>query len=644
MTNLLKLQFRKSLLTFGVIAAALLLSAPLALLIKPAAMKAADAVNLAMAYWALAGIPLTALILAGIAGADAAGELAAAAEQPLPVPQYKLLLSSLFVALLETMALMAAAWAIMGFALPLEDLTAAQEYTYRLYAFSFVYLSLYAFLLSYAFRNGIAGALLSCSAAAATVLPLISIGVFQKELFELIPLRLVIPAIALLVLAAGLLALKRFSEISDRKVKRTAAGMSAVALLLAAPALSSLAALGWLDLEARKVTLPVSYMFAPMYGPDKYLGSARARELDSSLMLVQKPFYGEVFLIDKEGNRAIINPGGQAGTLEGFPYFLPGPDLSIFAGEIATDHITGPDGVTWVFYMRRDKGVILSGNMKTGLTERAQVSDAWSMHLLGGKEPGLLHQRSDGDYFAALPPGKGGLKWKKISSLDDGYLDFLGKKAYREGIVAVFRDDGKTLEYRGQRWTIPGPLRNNVPAVGVELADGMNFIVPGVKGDQYVSWLCSPDGKTRIIWRELFQTGRNLRVTPDGAVWGVKRDITAAPGGKNIKYMKQEFYVLTPEGKAFSGIGPDGILPLVGYVDDALTPLRARDGWLWFSAADKYMVKVEAENPSNSKAWRLPKGVKEKVNLVSPSKDGVFITGIDGVYFMDWDGVSRKIY
>lgn len=637
MTNLLKLQFRKSLMTFSVIAAALLASAPLALLIKPAAMKSAEAVKLAMLYWELAGIPLVALILSGIAGSEAAREQAALTEQPLPVSQYRLLLSSLLVALLETAALTLAAWAIMGAQLPLESLTKMQEFMYRFYIFALVYLSLYGFTLSYAFGNGIAGAALAGTAVVSTLLPLISMSVFQKLAFELIPLWLLIPAIAVLALAAGALALKPLSGIADRKVKRTPANMSAVVLLLAGPVLFSFAALAWLNLEARKVTLPVRYMFSRLYGADKYIGGARAREAASGLMLVQKPFYGEVFLIDKAGNRSVIDTGGET-RAPGFTYLMP--DLSFASGET----VTGPSGETWVFYMRRDRGVILSGSMKAGFTVRAEVGDAWSMNLLGGKEPGVLHRREDGYYFAALPPQKGGLEWKKVSSIGEGYMSFLNKRYLKDGIAAVFRKDGETLEYRGKSWTVPGALVTVRPVPGIELADGMNFIVPAKTKNGYATWLCPPGGKPEIIWPDFFGNIHNLSITSDGAAWGVKRSIATAPGRKKIKFAEQEFNILTPEGRAFSGIKLDDIPLMAGYSDDALTPLRARDGWLWFSAGDKYLVKIAAGNQHDFKVWRLPEVVRDRVNLVSAAAEGIFIAAADGVYFMDWAGASKKIY
>ena len=58
MKNLIILQFRKSRLPFLVMAGAVLLSAPAALLFRPSSMTGAESVNIAMLFWALAGLPL----------------------------------------------------------------------------------------------------------------------------------------------------------------------------------------------------------------------------------------------------------------------------------------------------------------------------------------------------------------------------------------------------------------------------------------------------------------------------------------------------------------------------------------------------------------------------------------------------------
>jgi len=288
MKNLIKLQLRKSLLSFSVIMAALLASIPLALAVKSAAMKPGEAVDLAMLYWALVGIPLTALILAGIAGSEAVREQAANTEQPLPVSQYKLLLSSLLAVLLEVAVLTLAAWVIMGFALPLAELDEAQKFIFRFYLVSLACLSVYGFTLSYAFRNGVAGALVSAAAVAATVAPLVTMSVFQTFAFTLIPLEPLKPLIAAMALAGSAFALKLLSGISDRKVKRTAANMSLIALLLAAPALASLFALVILNNKVRRVTLQVT---ARQYfsGLEPYQYSPGA----DGLMLAYKPYSGE---------------------------------------------------------------------------------------------------------------------------------------------------------------------------------------------------------------------------------------------------------------------------------------------------------------------------------------------------------------
>lgn len=639
MTNLLKLQFRKSLLTFGVIAAALLLSAPLALLIKPAAMNAAEAVDLAMLYWALAGIPLTALILAGIAGADAAREQAALIEQPLPVSQYRLLLSSLAVAMLETAALTLAAWTIMGLALPLQALTGMQKFMYRFYIFALACLSLYGFVLSYAFRNGIAGAALSVTAVIATVLPLVSMSVFQNLAFELIPLRLLKPAIVVLVFAGGALAIRLLSAVGDRKVRRTAGNMSAVFLLLAVPALVSFVSLAWLNMAARKVVVPVRYRFSGYAAADAYLYAARDRKEAFSHLLVQKPFYGEVFLIDRSGKRSVIDTGGETrGTA--FTYLFP--NLTFANGEV----ITGSGGEKWVLYMpAAAPHRLLRGNMATGFKDVEPVNRPWTSRLLGGREPGLIDRREDGYYYAALPP-RGGYKWSRVSPANGGYLKFLYERLYREGGAAVFRKDGKTLEYRGRRWTVPGAMDNGLPVTGVALADGLNFLVPAKTKDGYATYICRPSGKAEPIWPDYFRTPINVSVTPDGSVWGVTLTTVPAAGDPEKTAVRAKFGLLMADGSVHPSISTDRILERTGLAGSygEITPLRAQAGHVWFNAGDRYLVRAAVGAPADLKAWRFPKVVNNRAGLVSASYEGVFIAAADGVYFMDWDGKTKKIY
>lgn len=635
MKTLIKLQLKKNFLTFSVILGAVLASVPLALAIKSEGMPAHEAINLAMLYWGLAGLPLSALILSGIAGSEAAGEKARDTEQPLPVSQYRLLLTSLAAALLETFALLAVVYAILGFKLPLESLTGAQEQLLRFFVFGLSCLAVYGFTLSYVFRNGIAGAALAGAASAAILIPLTSTAIFQRLAFKLLPLWLINPLIAAAALACGVLALKLFSQARDRRAGNDTALLFAGSGLLAAPVLAAFASLMWLNYGARQVTMPAGSLFFPLYGTDSDLYPGR--EKNAELMLAQKPFYGEVFFIDKDGNRAVLEPGGERRE-SGFTYLMP--DLTFANGQ----SMTGEDGKTWALYSVDRRGRLAHGSIKEGFKRSWDIPATWSMELIGGKEPGILDRRDDAYYFAALPPGKDGIQWKKVASRDSGYLSFLGKKYLKDGLAAEVSADRKTLRHKGRSWVLPGEIVTRAPIPGVQLAGGLHFLAPVRAKDDYSTYLCRPDGKSEMVWPSYFRVTQNLTLTPDGTVWGVERR-PLAPAGRHpdTGIATALFYLLTPDGKSMSAVNTDGLLRKAGITYGDIWPLRARDGYLWFNAGNKFLVKAEAGNLDNASFWELPKVVRERHKTVSPSADGVFIAGADGIYFMDWEGKKRKI-
>lgn len=639
MKNLIKLQLRKSLLTFTVLLGAVLAAVPLALLVKSKAISAREAVNLAMFYWAAAGIPLVTLILSGIAGSEAAREQARSVEQPLPVSQYRLLLSSLTTVLLQLGALGLVIAAIMGFGLPLETLTKIQQEVLRFYLFAVIYLALFGFTLSYAFRNGIAGGALAVAAVSATLLPLIDMGEFQQLSFEIVPLWLIKPAIAALALACGALALKQLSRIGDRKAKRTAVNISLTVLLVAAPVLASFATLAWFNLQGRKVTLPVTKMFGAFYGTDNSLYSSRARRETAGRVLVQKPFSGEVFFVDKDGNRSMIEPAGPEAGL------LSMPNLSLAYGEA----IGGPAGEVWVLYSKMGRGRVLGGSMKTGFTTLRAVGSIWSSSLIAGNEPGLL-ERSENDYYYSPLSGKNALERKKVSFRKEGYMRFLGEKHLREGAAAVFGKGGKTLEYRGKRWSIPGVEAWQLPEPGVELADGMNFLVPLKTKDGYATWLCRPNGKAEMIWPEYFRLMQNLKAAPDGTVWGKKETrmlskFKIALGG--YSRLAQEaplFYILTSDSKPLSGVKADQVVEKAGVDGGEIDLVHSAGDNLWFVSGSRYLVRTDQKGAGEVKVWKLPSVIRNRIKQVQASADGVFTAAADGVYFTDWEGKTRQIY
>lgn len=642
MKNLIKLQLRKSLLSFSVILAALLASVPLALAVKSAGMKPGEAVNLAMLYWALVGIPLTALILSGIAGSEAAREQAAATEQPLPVSQYKLLLSSLTAVLLEVALLTLAAWAVMGFDLPLEKIEGAQKHILSFYIFSLVYLSAYGFTLSYAFRNGIAGGLLACAAVAVTIVPLVTMSVFQEFSFSLIPLEPLKPLISAMALAGSALALKLLSGISDRKKKRTAANMSAIALLLAAPALATVCSLALFNKRVREVTLPVT-LRQSFSGLDAY---QYAPETDG-LMLATKPFSGEIFMIGEDGKHTVVR-GGSDRQQTGYAYLFP--NITFANASVARDK----DGTIWVLYGDYSRVAHLVSGGPGGFTERASFENWRVPELAGGKEPVLMDFRLNGVFSAPLPKENKGLEWKKIADKHLQAFTYLREKYAKEGDSAVLKSDGKTLAHGKNSWLIPEPILGMTPAPGFKTAGGTGFLVPAKRGGGYVTYFCRPGAKAEAVWPHYFSLGMNASVTPNGTVWGIatKSMLTIKsywPPSRKKEFESPAFSIITPEGQVLPQISAATILRKTGIKDGRLELLRAEGGSLWFNARDEYLVKADAANTEEFQVWKMPATATRRMwhfrkGAAAPTKNGILITGGDGVYFMDWNGAKKKIY
>jgi len=637
MKTLIMLQLRKNSVSFRTLITAMLASIPLALLIKSGHMPSREAVNLAMFYWLLAGIPLGALALAGSSGAGAAKETAFNTEQILPVPQYTLLLSSLAAVLLQVAALILAAYAIMGFALPLAEMSFEHTQVYRFYLFSMAYLVLYGFTLSYAFKNGMAGAGLAAAAAAATVVPLVTMSVFQEFSFKILPLIQLKLFICASALAGGAAALKILSGTSDRQENKSAGKLFAAALLLAAPALTTLASLAVLNIEVRKIMTPVpSNWFFP--NEEKYLPGSSAGKEAPGAVLVQKPFSGEVFMIDESGRRAVIDPGT---TSSEWGYILF-PNLK----RASAKRLTDDSGTTWILYSGSDGRELFGGNMDDGFKPRAKLGQTWSMHFISGKVPGILDEREGSHYYAALPPQKDGLKWEKIPGQTAEAYGYIAARYARKGETAVFEKDMRTLVSGGKHWTLPDARATGASVRGIKLNDGINFLVPRKNGDRYTTYLCRPDGKVSALWPHYFQLPGNLSTTPDGTVYGTLLTPVVSGEDLRVKSIDPEFYILKKDGETISGVRTGRILEKTGLNYEDISLLRADDSCLWFNAGDKYLVKARIGNTEDFTLWPLPPSIKGRSYsvAVSASANGIFIVAKEGVYFMNWEGGLKKLF
>ncbi|MDA8131097.1 MAG: hypothetical protein M0011_06285 [Elusimicrobia bacterium] len=648
MKNMLTLQFRKSRLTFLVMLGAVLLSVPAAMLFHPRSMTGPEAVNLAMLFWALAGLPLAIMTLAGTAGSDAASDGARAAEQPLPESQYRQVFSALAAALAQAALLIAVVYALMGFSLPFDRLTFVNTHVARHYVFYAAFLALYGFTLSYAFRNAVAGGLAAAALLGLTAVPLLSAALFQQLMLKLIPLALLNTLTGALALAGALFALRLLCRAYARREARAAAKVLLASLLLVAPAIPPFVGLAVLNHKAADVTWPVYPLSL----------SFREPAGTSDVMLVQKPFTGEVFLIDEEGRRAVVFPDDSAGGLPN--YFFPVPAF------VRGQTMSAPDGDVWVYCDRYDKpGVLMKGSAAAGLKLRAVLPDSWRADFVRGKVPGIAERRKDGFYYAQLPSGDAPVKWESLATAAreaaKPWLTGTGPEALMDAFlrsslagapgVAVLSVDRKTVTAGSRTWTVPGALGPKSPLIGVKLKDGINYIVPAREGKKEVTYICPPGGKARKLWNDYFRLGANLWAAPDGTLWGYNRKsritltVISTDGVSKKEFDSPQFNILTRGGRSIESFTIDNVLRGLTTDGGDISLVREENGALWFTIGNSYLVRTGDDPNGPYSAWELPESVRDRFwrSTLQPTRDGIIISAMDGVHFMDWEGKERKL-
>ncbi len=648
MKNLIILQFRKSLLPFLVLAGAVLLSVPAALLFRPDTMTGPEAVNIAMLFWALAGLPLAIMTLAGTAGSDGASDAARSAEQLLPESQYRQILSGLAAAAVQTGLLILAVYAIMGFSVPLDKLNFVNAHVARHYFFYTSFLMLYSFTLSYAFRNAVAGGLAAGALLGVTAVPLLSAALFGELMLDLIPLVFINSLTAVLALAGALGALCLLCRVFARKEAGRAAKALLSALLLTLPVLPPFIGLAALRIKAADVTWPVYPLVLNSEGPEAAPG----------VMLTQKPFTGEVFLIDEEGRRAVVFAEDSAGGLPSYLFPVP----AFVRGQT----MAAPDGSVWVYCNRYDKpAVLLNGSAAAGLKLRSTLPDSRRAYFVRGKVPAIVERRKDGVYYAPLQAGTGPLEWKKVGSMpgeaekrwvigtgEEALLDaFLrGRLAGAPG-VAVLSTDGRTVTAGGEKWIVPGALGPKSPIIGVKLGDGINYIVPSGEGKDYAAYLCPPGKAARKLWQGYFRVGANLWSAPDGTLWGYNRKSRIVSTVRSIFGVSKKesdsplFNILTREGKSVEPFGLDQILRDLHAGEGDIALVKEANGELWFTIGNAYLIKTGANPHGPYSYWKLPQSVQEKYwrSTLLATRNGIMIAAMDGVHFVDWEGRSKKL-
>jgi len=616
---------RKIILITTAALGAMALTALGALLAQPASARDFSGITGVMLYWLLAGAPLVSLWLASSAGAETAGLE--------PAPGYKRLMKALGAVVLAAAVIFIGAWASTGFRVP--DFPKINFYDVNPidYAPALLYLVLHGFTIAYTTRKTAAGFLLAALSLALAVLPLLLIASFQQLRFELLPLGALSIAAAIAAFAGPFAALKL----------RTSGAARAAALVLVLPALLAVGGLAALHLRASREAFPVEVGYYSCLFPDTYLlGDA---------MLVHKPYSGRIYLIDKAGKRAELVRGS---------FF---PRLRLLLPAMDEDNVMatrGRDGTFWLLHQSGNTASLFSGGIN-GFTERAKIplEEGFPVWLLGFNRPGLMRHTSKGVYFADLPYGGAAINWGK--RYEGRSADARENELLLAGLPSPSLR-GSTLVYGKDHWQVPGNLEQTDPAPfpAFQLNGKASFFVPAEGKHGLFTYYCRSGAAAQAVWPgyarqplSYYHLRTTIWPTPGGAAWWRAEDRTTG------FHREPVFLIVNEEGKALPPVRfPGAMIKEAGtdQLSDAIL-LRASGDDLWFNLAGKYLARLSAGKPDQYKLWKFPEltpvlqhhgcclsSYDNYALSVKPVGGGAMLAALDGVYFMDWNGNSKKLY
>lgn len=621
----------KLLLSAAALLGLALLTAALVLVTQPADTSDFHRVNLAMFYFLSSVVPLASMYLAAMTAKEAA--------QAQPAPGYKRLLVSLASVAVAALVPALGAWALAGFEL-LDSVPISLIDRLPFYLPALLFLVLQAFTIGYAAKSILAGVLLAAVSLGAAAGPLIGIEIFQKRYFELIPLGTLCLLSAIAAFGGSLAVLKLLASGARR---------SGVLPLLALPILLGLAGIMALHFRASRITEAAEFPYYSAYPEEPYLlGDA---------MLIAKPYSGKLFLIDSAGKRAELARGSIFPTLK---YLLP---------EFGEDEVMaarGNDGALWLLqFPSSTTARLLKGGVE-GLKEQAAFSfqDGFPVFLEGGREACLIrHTYSEGEFFAAPSSDGQNIEWRKKR---DRRQDCSSESKKQKKAAPVARLKGETLIYGGERWQVTGAQNNynNEPFHGLSLKSGTVFWVPAKGKNGYFTYFCRTGAGPQKAWPGYPHNGTHtspagyakIHTTLGGAVWWMSKLYPGEMPGQ-ARIWRAVSLIVNEEGQPLPPVMlSDALLSRTGADRLNLVLLRASGDTLWFNLDGKYMVKVSAGDPGKYELWKFPEatqrkkyfscggGSSEYARAVRAVSGGAMIAGLDGVYFMDWAGKTKKLY
>jgi hypothetical protein len=188
-----------------------------------------------------------------------------------------------------------------------------------------------------------------------------------------------------------------------------------------------------------------------------------------------------------------------------------------------------------------------------------------------------------------------------------------------------------------------------LPIQGFYLRDGLNLVVDSETAGKTSTFLCRPDGSVKRLWTGPYDSPLDIKQAPDGTLWTISETswVTTQRRGK-ATYLRKALKVLamTTPGESFE-VKVEKAVTASGVYGD-ISVLRSEGNYLWVNLGDKYLAKVSVSEPRDFKLWPMPRSLRFPAEIrpnpaITASPGGVFIIALKGIYFMDWEGKTRKI-
>ena len=209
------------------------------------------------------------------------------------------------------------------------------------------------------------------------------------------------------------------------------------------------------------------------------------------------------------------------------------------------------------------------------------------------------------------------------------------------GLAASLSRDRRTLSWRGRAWKLPGRAMDGVffelslfPAL-TRGATPVFAVNVWEKEGVLALALCRPDGKVEIPWpgARFYAEG----ITADGSLWDwrdslgllvIRPDGSAAPALDLGLAMASLPKSLPGGGKGFSRF------PIL---------LKVGDGEVWVVLRGEWLARVDARTGEPKETWRLPAQPVRGKDSVQAVDGGFFLHDGERTWFVDWEGMAKKL-